>query len=100
MAASIDSPGDNRLFGRPLADDTPADQPPESPSSLWTANDWSLPRDPTAASPSDAVDEDSPWARPGTDAQLPATPETPDDPAPAGPPVDAPDREPPPHNPD
>jgi len=47
--------GDNRLFGRPPA--PPGDEPP-SPSRLWSASDWSLPREPEehveAAGPSDA----------------------------------------------
>ncbi len=76
MAGSADAPGDNRLFGRPLSDDRPpdlADQADHSATSasapLWTA-DWSLPRDPSEPPPADAT----------------------------GPPTDAPDREPPPHN--
>ncbi len=50
--------GDNRLFGRPRDDGS--DQPgatdtpiagPETPSRLWGATDWSLPRDPDAPAP-------------------------------------------------
>jgi hypothetical protein len=39
--------GDNRLFGRPAADDG-GEPPPAPPSRLWTTTDWSLPRDPDA----------------------------------------------------
>jgi hypothetical protein len=51
MAASIEAPGDNRLFGRPLADDpdAPATGDPAQPASrLWSTTDWSLPTDPPA----------------------------------------------------
>jgi hypothetical protein len=64
MAASIDSPGDNRLFGRPIADDpdasTTADPAPPT-SRLWSATDWSLPSD----APAPEIDPPHPgWAGP------------------------------------
>jgi hypothetical protein len=37
--------GDNRLFGRPPSGEPTGTEPP-SPSRLWSANDWSLPREP------------------------------------------------------
>jgi hypothetical protein len=113
MAASADAPGDNRLFGRPLADEPaadPADRMAAAPSPLWTASDWSLPRDPaeppTAEAPTaepptaepptaETTAQESRWARPVDDRSPLA-----DGPEAASPPVDAPDREPPPHNPD
>jgi hypothetical protein len=42
--------GDNRLFGRPSTDEPPTgdNAPGQAPgeSRLWSASDWSLPREP------------------------------------------------------
>jgi hypothetical protein len=46
--ASWAETGDNRLFGRPPAGDGPDDQVPGG-SRLWSASDWSLPREPDEA---------------------------------------------------
>jgi hypothetical protein len=78
--------GDNRLFGRP-ADGDPQGDGPASPSRLWSATDWSLPREPdettidsTAATPGSALDEGA-----GLVDGAPAAP-----PPPAGDPPSAP----------
>ena len=70
--ASWAETGDNRLFGRPQVGDGTGDQPPGG-SRLWSASDWSLPREPdempgepdeAGGNPADANDD----ARPGPDA--------------------------------
>jgi hypothetical protein len=75
--ASWAETGDNRLFGRP-AGDGPDDQRPGA-SRLWSASDWSLPREPDDAPVEPAGDE-----RPADD-ERPAGDERPaDDERPAG----------------
>jgi hypothetical protein len=72
MAASADAPGDNRLFGRPIADGGgepggAGDGPPDGPSSaLWTTTSWSLPKDPGAGpdGPVAPRDEEPPLQNP------------------------------------
>jgi hypothetical protein len=56
--ASWAETGDNRLFGRPSGDG-PDDQPPAG-SRLWSASDWSLPREPDEAPPEPAADDEVP----------------------------------------
>ena len=48
--------GDNRLFGRPPSGEPAGDEPP-GPSRLWSASDWSLPREPDATGVDPALDQ-------------------------------------------
>jgi hypothetical protein len=56
--ASWAETGDNRLFGRPTGDG-PDDQAPGG-SRLWSASDWSLPREPDEAPAEPAADDEGP----------------------------------------
>jgi cytochrome c1 len=59
--------GDNRLFGRPSASDEAGDQP-SGGSRLWSASDWSLPREPDEG-PVEAAEDDDVDASPDADAR-------------------------------
>ena len=73
--------GDNRLFGRPPAGEPGGAEPP-MPSRLWSASDWSLPREPDerAADPTADPTFGSTEAPPdATEAAAPPSAERPSD---------------------